>query len=251
MKTHSTLPQGLYRSRPRPVRLTPAGRVLGVVAIVLCLAAPVVAMLMHFQARADRVERDALLQSGVVTDAVIVRLKRESKENKRASVYYRFDANGRTFESRAKVPIARWRTLDVGGTLPIRYLSANPDSSFADGVEPGVMPAALPFIISPLLLMLGVAGWLSLQSQRRLLTDGRAAIGIIKSVTKSRGQHGETYRRLRYEFPLVSGAVQTGSVQTTKNALDVGSSIAVLYDDENPKRSKPYPLSLVRLAESD
>jgi hypothetical protein len=251
MKPHSHLPPELYRSRPRPVRLSAAGRVLAVTAFVLCLAAPAVATLMHLQGRADRVERDALLQSGVVTDGVVTRLKRESKDSKRASVYYQFAANGKAFESRAKVPIARWKTLDVGSTLPIRYLSANPASSFPDGVVPTVLPAALPFILSPLLLVLGIFCWLGLWSQRRLLSDGRAAIAVVKSVKKSRGQHGESIKHVKYEFPLLSGSVQTGSVQTTAKALDVGSTIAVLYDDELPKRSRPYPLSLVRLAESD
>lgn len=251
MKTHSHLPEGLYRSRPRAVRLSGAGRALAVTAVLLCLAAPTVAVLMHAQAVVDRAERDALLSSGVVTDGVVVRLKRESKEGKRASVYYRFTADGRTFESRAKVPIARWKTLDVGDSLPIRHVEANPDVNIPDGVVPSVMPAALPFIVSPLLLMIGLFSWFGLQFQRRLLSDGRAAVAVVTSISKHRGQHGESIRRMKYEFPLLSGALQSGSASTTKTGPEVGSSIVVVYDDEHPRRSRPYPLSLVRLAESD
>ena len=251
MRSFSTLPPELYRSRPRAVRLTGAGRALAVTAVLLCLATPAVAFLMHRQTVRDRVERDALLNSGVVTDGVVVRLKRESKDSKRASVYYQFAVHGRSVESRAKVPIARWRGLSVGSTLPIRYLGSNPALNIPDGAVPSVMPEALPYVLSPLLLMIAAVCWFGLHSQRRLLSDGRAALAVIKHVTKHRGQHGESYRRLKYEFPLLSGTVQTGSVTTTKKVPEVGSSIAVLYDAEHPRRSRPYPLSLVRVAESD
>lgn len=251
MKLHSSLPQGLYRSRPRAVRLSGAGRALAVTAIVLLLAAPTAALLLQRQTNIDRAERDALLLSGVVTDGVVVRLKRESKDSKRATVYYQFSANGRTFEDHAKLPISRWKALDVGSTLPVRHVAANPDVNIPDGVVPGVLPAVMPYILSPLLLALGLLCWLGLQYQRRLLSEGRAAIAVIKSVKKYRGQHGESIRRLKYEFPLMSGTLQTGTIQTHSKTPDVGNSIAVLYDDEHPKRSRPYPLSLVRLAESD
>src|SRR6185436_10344143 len=123
--------------------------------------------------------------------------------------------------------------------------------NFPDGMVPGVMPAALPYILSPMLLAIGVVCWFWLHFQRRLLSEGRAAIAVIKSVTKTRGQHGESIRRVKFEFPLLNGALQTGSVQTTAKVPEAGSTIAVVYDAENPRLSRPYPLSLVRLAESD
>ena len=251
MKSFSTLPPELYQSRPRSVRLSGGGRALGAVAVALCLAAPTAAILLQRQTHLDRAERDALLHSGVVTDGTVTRLKRESKESKRASVYYRFSANGRAFESRAKVPIAQWQALDVGSAVPIRYVAANPDWNIPDGVVPGVLPAAVSYVLSPLLVMIGLVCWLALRYQRRLLSEGRAAMAVIKTVTKRRGQHGESIKTLRYEFPLLSGAVQTGSFQTTAKALDVGTTIAVLYDAERPRVSRPYPLSLVRLDETD
>jgi hypothetical protein len=251
MKSYSTLPQELYRSRPRDVRLSGAGRALASIALLFCLAAPAALVLLQRQAHIDRVERDALVQSGVVADGVVVRLKRDSKENKRATVYYQFTANGRSFESHAKVPMARWKALRVGSAVPIRFVPANPAVNIPDGVEPGVLPSALPYILAPLPLLIGLICFLSLQYQRGLLSDGRAALAILKSVKTRRGQHGEKIRSLRYEFPLLNGTVQTGSVQTQRAVLDVGSSIAVVYDAEHPRRSRPYPLSLVRLADGD
>jgi len=231
--------------------LSGAGRALAVTVALLCLSAPLVAIALHRQTVTDLAERNALLSSGVIADGTVVRLKRDSKENKRGTVYYQFPANGRTFESHAKLPIARWQTLGVGRTLPIRYLGANPAVNVPDGALPGVMPAAMPYILSPLLLLIGLVSWFGLQFQRRLLSDGRAAIAVIKNVKKLRTQHGGTIRRVQYEFPLLSGATQTGSVQTSAAVPEVGSSIAVLYDAERPQLSRPYPLSLVRLAESD
>jgi hypothetical protein len=251
MKSFSTLPQELYRSRPRELRLSGAGRAIGVVAIALCLAAPALGIFLRRQAMTDRFDRHALLQSGVVAEGVVVRLKRDSKENKRATVYYQFTANGRAFEDHARVPMARWRTLNVGRAFPVRYVAANPAVNIPDGVEPGVMPSALPYILSPLPLLIGLVCLLTLQLQRGLLSNGRAAMAVVKSVTKRRGQHGESIKTVRYEFPLLSGVTQAGSLQTHSAAPEVGSAIAVLYDAEHPRRSRPYPLSLVRLAEGD
>jgi hypothetical protein len=251
MKPMSNLPPGLYRSRPRPTRLTGAGRALAVTAALLCLSAPLVGIALHRKAVTDRAERDAVLSSGIVTDGVVVRLKRESKDSKRATVYYAFSANGRAFESHAKVPIARWSALRAGATLPIRYADENPELNVPDGAVPGVMPAAMPYILSPLLLVIGVISWFGLEYQRRLLSDGRAVLAVIRNVKKQRTQHGGTILRVRYDFQLLNGATQTGSVQTGGAVPEVGSSIAVLYDADQPRRSRPYPLSLVRLAESD
>lgn len=250
MTAHSTLPQGLYRSRPRAVRLSVAGRLLGVTAVVLCLAAPAMAVFLQVQARVDRIERETLVRSGLITDATVVRLKRESKESKSATVYYRFAVKGRTFESRAKVPIARWRALSVGSALPVRFIADNPNVNRPDGIAPGVMPAALPYVLSTIPVTIGVFCWFGLRYQRRLLSDGRAALATITTVKKHRTQNG-SYIQVGYEFALLNGAMKAGSANTTDKAVEVGSSIAVLYDADDPSDSRPYPLSLVRLAEPD
>lgn len=250
MKSFSTLPPALYQSRPRDVRLSGGGRALATVAILLCLAAPAIGVLLERQNRMDRIERDALLQSGVVTNGVVMRLKRDSKESSRATVYYEFAADGRAFEAHARIPMSRWKTLRAGGAVPIRYATADPHWSIPDGVEPRVQPAALPYLVSPLPLVIALICFLALREQRRLLSDGRAALAVIKTTKKRRTQHG-SYWQVVYEFPLMNGSAQTGSVQAAGKALDVGTSIAVVYDDEHPRRNRPYPLSLVRVAESD
>lgn len=251
MTSGTNLPPGLYRSRPREVRLSGAGRVLAVIAVLLFVSAPVVGVLMQRRAESERVERDTLLRSGEIATGTVTRLKRDSDNgNKRSWVYYQFTADGLTFSDRAKIPVARWRTLSVGDTLPIRHVPGNPAVNAPDGIVPGVLPSALAYVLAGLLLLIGLFCWLSLQFQRRLLSNGRAVIGVVRSVTKQRTQHGPTYR-MRYEFPLLNGAMQPGSAQTSAKGPGAGTSIIVLYDDERPKQSRPYPLSLVRLTEQD
>jgi hypothetical protein len=250
MKSFSTLPQELYQSRPRSVRLSGAGRALAAASIVMCLAAPVVGVALQRQVVRERAAQEALLRAGVVTNGFVVRLKRDSKENKRGTVYYQFDAKGRTFESHVKIPIAQWRALRPGDTLPIRHLDDDPGVSVPDGVTPGVMPAVVPYVLAPVLLGIGLLLGALPTSQRRLLSDGRAVIGVITSVQKRRTQHG-SYWKVKYEFPLLNGAKQTGSLDTRSPAAVAGSSIAVLYDIDRPRRSRPYPMPLVRLAQPD
>jgi len=250
MKSHSHLPQGLYRSMPREVRLSGAGRVLAATAVLLCLLAPIVAVVLRQQAEGEHARRDALLREGVIASGVVTRLKREGGDDKRSMVYYQFEANGLIVTDREKIPLAKWRTLDTGSALPIRYLPNDPSVSTPDGLVPKVMPLWLGYVFAPILLVVAAVSGLGLRHQRRLLCEGRAAIAVVKDVKKHRGQHG-SYYAVRYEFPLLNGAVQTGSVNPSSKPLDVGSSFAVLYDAERPKRSRPYPLSLVRLAESD
>jgi hypothetical protein len=232
------------------VRLSGAGRVLAALAIALFVSAPVVAALLHQKAVADRVERDALLQSAEIVTGTVTRLKRDSDSKKRAWVDYQFVADGLTYSRRAKIPTARWQALSVGGTLPVRYLPADPATNIPDGVAPSVLPVALPYILAPLLVLCGLLCWLNLRYQRRLLTDGRPVIAVVKSISKQRTQHGPHYR-MRYEFPLMNGAMQPGSAATSAKGPGVGSSIVVLYDDERPKSSRPYPLSLVRVVDGD
>jgi hypothetical protein len=248
MTTHATLPQGLYRSRPREVRLSASGRFLAAMAIALCVASPLVVVALRQQALADIHEREALLTTGVVADALVTRLKRESKDSNRASVYYTFDVNGRTIEDRAKIPMARWRQLTIGDRMPVRYLDSKPSVNIPDGVVPKVMPVAVAYVVGPLMLVAAAGCWFGLSFQRRLLSEGRAALATVTSVKHHKGQHG-SYNTVRYDFALVSGAIQHGSTNVTSKAPAVGDSIAVVYDDERPGRSRLYPLSLVRLAE--
>jgi hypothetical protein len=55
---------------------------------------------------------------------------------------------------------------------------------------------------------------------------------------------------MRYEFSVLSGAVVSGRRSSSSKPPEIGSTIWVLYDPERPKLNRPYPLSLVRLADA-
>jgi hypothetical protein len=170
MKSHSHLPPGLHRSTPREVRLSGAGRVLAATAVFLCLLAPIAALVIRQQAAGEHARQDALLHEGLIANGVITRLKREGGNDKRSMVYYQFEANGLTLKDRARIPLAKWRTLDAGSALPIRYLPTDPSVSTPDGLVPRVIPLWLGYVVGPILLMIAPFCWLGLAYQRRLLS---------------------------------------------------------------------------------
>jgi hypothetical protein len=53
---------------------------------------------------------------------------------------------------------------------------------------------------------------------------------------------------MTYDFPLMNGAVRSGSSGTSDKPPAIGGVICIVYDGELPKRNKPYPFSLVTTA---
>jgi hypothetical protein len=107
-------------------------------------------------------------------------------------------------------------------------------------------------LMAPLALMAGAAAGLGLvfiiRRQRRLLSEGRAAIArVTASTTRKRGAHGShSTNRVVYEFELGGGRVRSGRYETQKAAPPIGGEFVVLYDPDRPERSAKYPLALVR-----
>jgi hypothetical protein len=116
-----------------------------------------------------------------------------------------------------------------------------------------IEPNRAPLVVAPLALMGGAAAGLGLlftiRRQRRLLSEGQAAIArVMKSTTRRRGNgHGtHTVHRVVYEFQLRPGGVRTGRFETQKTAPPIGGEFVVLYDPDRPERSARYPLPLVK-----
>jgi hypothetical protein len=191
-------------------------------------------------------ERRLLTDTGVDATAEVTRLWRTSGDSHQPWVAYRFRLAGRVFEREAKIGLARWRTLEVGSPLAIRYPAQHPDRSLPRGVTAQAMPLWLPFVVSAAIGVVGIAGLLWLNFERRLVSEGRAAPAIVTKVTKHHTSHGGTYRDMRYDFPLLSGATSSGKSRTTRKPPDFGSVICVLYDPDQPRTSVPYPLKLAR-----
>lgn len=113
---------------------------------------------------------------------------------------------------------------------------------------PGALPPWLPVFVVASIGSAGLLCLLLLNSQRRLLMDGRPAPAVVTAHVKLQSPHGGAHRSIRYAFPLLSGAMETGKSDATRKAPEVGSVICVIYDPDRPKRSMPYPFPLVRPA---
>jgi len=110
------------------------------------------------------------------------------------------------------------------------------------------MPRVLPFVVALALVALSWLAWYFVHRERRLLAEGRAAVGLITGHSQMhRSSHGgEVGKSAYYQFAQMSGALAKGETSPSKKPPDIGSTICVLYDPENARRNARYPLSLVR-----
>src|SRR5258705_156658 len=83
-----------------------------------------------------------------------------------------------------------------------------------------------------------------IRRERKLLSDGRAAPGVVTRL--SRSQHGSM---VHYEFAIAGGGFAKGKTGPSHKPPPVGATVPVLYDPENPRRNRMYPFSMVKLAE--
>jgi hypothetical protein len=81
-----------------------------------------------------------------------------------------------------------------------------------------------------------------LHRERSLLSDGRAARGIVTRHRK--GQHGAV---VYFDFTLFGGRTVTAKGGPMLRPPAVGSAICVLYDADDPRRATVYPTSQVAL----
>jgi hypothetical protein len=241
-------PHELSGSLPRDVQLTAGGRALYAVAMTLFVVALAVGIGLHRAAIRQAENQQTFARDSVSANAQVTRLWRGSDDSKQPWVAYRFEASGRPYIGRAKVRLSRWRTLQTGSPLDVRYLPADPSQNVVIGAEPGVLPAWLPFLLAAAAGTGGVLCLVGLNRQRALLTDGRPAPALVTAVVKHQTSHGASRRSIRYTFPLLSGAIATGKSEAPRKAPAVGSVICVVYDPDRPRRSQPYPFALVRPA---
>jgi len=239
-----TPPDGLGRSRPRPVRLSAAGRALAALAVGLFVGALAAGIALGGIGGREAEQQRILLEQGADAEGRIIRLWRSRGDNKQPWVAYRFKVQARAYERSVKAPLRVWRDLRVGSDLPVRYLPSDPDFSHPRAWRQKTMPVLLPYVVAAALATLSWLVTQTIRSQRRLLAEGRAAPALVTHHT--RAKEGKT---IHYEFPLLSGAIRKGQSGPSKKPALVGSTICVLYDPDNPRKNAPYPLSLVTPAD--
>jgi Protein of unknown function (DUF3592) len=236
-------PAGLSASPPRDIRLSGAGVILIVAIAIIMLGGIAAGIALGFQAQREARQQEQLGREGVEGEAVITRLWQTRDKNRRPRVSYQFHYNGVIYGGESEPPRAIWRELRTGSTLAIRFLPSAPEVSQPVPWRNRPTPMFLAVFVGLFLSSIGALLTFPLRQQRRLLREGRAAPAIVTGY--SRVKNG---RLLRYQFPLLNGSVIRAKGAATRNYPETGSTICVLYDRDNPRRSAPYPLTLVNVA---
>ena len=239
-----TPPDGLGYSSLRPVRLTGGGIALLVVAGAMLLGAVAAGIGLGATARRQAKDHRLLQEQGVNTEAQITRVWRSGGKDDQHLVAYRFTVQERAYAARKGVPARIWQTLKAGSSLSVRFLPSDPKVNHPTEWNDTPMPNWLPYLLSGALAAIAFGCTIPLRIQMRLLTEGRPAPGIVTGLRRTK--EGTV---IRYEFQLLNGATAKGRGQSRRPPA-IGSPVCVLYDPENPRRSAPYPLSLVKLTTS-
>jgi len=238
-------PAGLAGSGPRPVRLAAGGIFLAVMAAVFFVAAVAAGVGLGAMATRQATESALLRAQGTETEARIMRLWRTTEEEHAPMVTYEFAWQGHRYRKQVRVPYHTWRTMTTGAALAVRFLAANPRVSHPRDWDSRPLPHWVAFLVAAILAAIGgLCTWM-LRNQVRLLREGRAAPGVVTGY--SRTQNGKV---VHYEFALLSGATAKGRRGPLRINPPIGTPLCVVYDTDNPRRSAPYPMDMVKLADA-
>jgi hypothetical protein len=241
-----TAPPRLPESRPRPVRLTGIGKAVAFIGVVLLAAAPLAGFFLHSLAVSQRAFRVRIEKEAVEGVARVTALTRTRGKNSRYDAVYRFEADGRILQGRARMGRSYWTRLEVGSSVPVRYLPSEPAQNWIRGYEPSSGPLWPAPLVAVSLALASLIPWISLRREWMLLMDGRAAEARVTGAKKFSSSHGGRTYRVNYEFRTLGGGARTGKYSTQQAPPAEGATIQVIYDPDNPARSAPYPLPLVR-----
>ncbi len=234
-------PPELDRSRPRELRLRPAGHAIIALVVLMIAGSIATGVLMSVKASSDHGRRRELTTSGRDTTGTVVRRWTTRGDNRKYRLALEYNVNGRKYTGIVQVGRGAWQRMDVGTFLPVRYLPADPALHVVPGWESNLMPLWLPYAVAG---AMGLGAWLAtrpLGSQRRLLSEGRPAPAIITRHEKT--QHGIV---AHFAFAQLSGAKAEGKLAPQRKPPQIGSVACVLYEPDRVAHHSIYPLSLVR-----
>lgn len=235
-------------SPPRPIRLSAAGMVLLSACAALVGGGVWSAVVLHERATTSARQAALFASDAVATEARIVRIQqRGSGGDRRTIVHYQYTVGRQQFRDSSELRRRDRDTYTVGAPIDIRYLAAEPSANWIDGRSPRRFPFWPAYAI-PAAALFGVIGVVGIvQRQRHLLEHGRPAVATISHVDKKKSDKG-SYWRVEYRWRLLSGATRTARYSHgSKHPPAVGTTMAILYDRDNPRRQHRYPLPLVRL----
>ena len=168
------------------------------------------------------------------------------ERNRRATtVEYEYVVDNAPYKGRATVRGAALDRYAEGSATTVTYLASYPGASWLSGNTPSrdkLWPAYVVPVGGFICTLLLVA---CIRRQLEILQNGTPAVATVTKVKKGTSDHGTSWR-VEYQWTLLSGATRTGRYKHSKRrAPEIGSVIPILYDRDEPKRSRKYPLSLV------
>lgn len=235
-------------ARPRPVRLTGAGRVLTFLGTLFAAGSLIADFALFSVAQNQRQFRQRIESEKVTVTAQVISLRRTRGDNARHLVDYEFAAGGQLLRGRAAIRRADWNRLKVGSAVTVHYLPTEPERNWIADYEPRPLPLWVPPLVSLGAACLSALCWREIRRQRALLAEGRLAAGLVLEIKRSGKGQGAQSWSVRYEFRTLSGARIVGRRTLSGNPPEAGGTVQILYDPDNPARNAIYPLSLVRPA---
>jgi len=245
------VPPELEQPLPRRLRLSGTGIMYCVVAA----ASIAVGVGVASRAIRDELRRDAenaslarsLAAEGRETEATVTSLFTGMGH----VVDYEFTVDGRNYSRGVFTTAEHWQSLQVGSSLTIRYLPSDPQESFPESDSPISQThwsVTLLVAGNALFFMFGFAAiYLSaVLPQRRLLARGLPARGVVTSCKEGYKGRSSGYF-VYYDFSLPDGSQCQGKVFRGQLTSE-GTTVAVLYDSDKPRRNTLYPMEIVRLA---
>lgn len=234
-----TAPNELRGQARRRILLTGSGFQMALAAAILLVLAVAGALWLsaHAERRNQRITE--LRHDGVQAAGTITSL--QSSGSAGPTVNYTFTANGATFSGQASVPPELARAVSHAGSLPIRYLPADPavNHPAAWVSSPGWAWLVAPVISATLGLLL----LLPLTVERRMAMEGAPVLAVVSKC--ARGRDGYV---VNYEFRSPSETKIKGR-GWCKGHQERGEGVWVLYLPKDPRRNLPYPLNYWRVLE--
>ncbi len=237
-------PKELECSRPREVSLTWAGRILAGLAVALLLGAIVSGKVLYTQASQEQAQRNRLIDSGLNAEGVVTRHWTSGNDPVRYWAEYYYRVEGQNYWGRLSTGRNSWLGLQRNPTLTVRYLPADPRWHLALGYEPRLLPPWVSILVPALLLVVASFVAFVLARQRRLLAEGRPAPAVVTKISRS-NEHGQ--KSAHYVFMAMEGKLVDGRSSPKKNPPAVGSIVNVIYEPDQERHNRTYPLSLVKM----
>jgi hypothetical protein len=236
-------PKELECARPREVGLTLAGKTIAGMAITTLLGGLIGGLILFVNASRDNEMRGRILNSGLDVRGEISRCWTSGSDPVRYWVEYVYHVEGQAYLGRLSTRRNYWLDLQRTGTLKVRYLPEDPQQHLAVGYEPDVYPLAVFAIVAGVLFLVE---WLFIRilvMQRRLLAEGRPAPAMVTKIGRT-ADHGK--KIVHYVFKDLGGRLIDGKSGPQRNPPAIGSILNVIYEPDNEKHNRIYPLALVK-----